>query len=237
MTELETLKRAKIYMVKLANGVNPLDGTPIPDEDVVNNVRLSRCFFYVADVLRQIIDNGGIAPPKKSKKLSFALPLEARSTFEFSDTPIPISEISKRINVLINTANMSTLSYRAIRDWLISIRLLEEIIDGNGKSANKPTVQGEDLGILLETRTGVNGTYFVVVYTLAAQHFILDNLDAIIDFEHSKLENQGQSWSKEHDEYLTDLYSKGIPVKEIATTLKRTSGAIRARLKKLNLLQ
>lgn len=62
MTELETLERAKIYMEKLANGINPIDGSVIPDEDVVNNVRLSRCFFYVSDVLRQVIENGGVTP-------------------------------------------------------------------------------------------------------------------------------------------------------------------------------
>ena len=72
MTELETLERAKIYMEKLANGINPIDGSVIPDEDVVNNVRLSRCFFYVSDVLRQVIENGGVTPQKKSKKEPFS---------------------------------------------------------------------------------------------------------------------------------------------------------------------
>ena len=33
MTELETLERAKMYMEKLANGINPIDDTVIPDED------------------------------------------------------------------------------------------------------------------------------------------------------------------------------------------------------------
>ena len=68
MTELETLERAKMYMEKLANGINPIDGSVIPDEDIVNNVRLSRCFFYVADVLRQVIENGGVTPQKKIPK-------------------------------------------------------------------------------------------------------------------------------------------------------------------------
>ena len=45
MTELEKIKRAKMYMDKLANGINPIDETMVPDEDVVNNVRISRCFF------------------------------------------------------------------------------------------------------------------------------------------------------------------------------------------------
>ena len=62
MTELETLERAKMYMEKLANGINPIDGSVIPDEDVVNNVRLSRCFFYVSDFLRQVIENGLVTP-------------------------------------------------------------------------------------------------------------------------------------------------------------------------------
>lgn len=73
MTELETLERAKMYMEKLANGINPIDGSVIPDENIVNNVRLSRCFFYVSDVLRQVIENGGVTPQKKIKKEPFSL--------------------------------------------------------------------------------------------------------------------------------------------------------------------
>ena len=87
MTELETLERAKMYMEKLANGVNPIDGTMIPDEDVVNNVRLSRCFFYVADVLRQVIENGGAVSQKKSKKEPFEISVEKRASFAFEADP------------------------------------------------------------------------------------------------------------------------------------------------------
>ena len=55
MTELEKLEYAKSFMDKLANGINPLDDTPIPDDDIANNVRLTRYFFYVSDILRQVI--------------------------------------------------------------------------------------------------------------------------------------------------------------------------------------
>lgn len=237
MTELETLERAKMYMEKLANGINPIDGVSVPDEDVINNVRLSRCFFYVADVLRQVIENGGVSPQKNPSKVPFSLPVEKRSAFEFSTIPIPISEVSKRINALLDDENMVTMSYRAIRDWLMSLGMLEEVLDGDGKSTKRPTLQGENLGIILESRTGLNGTYFVVVYNLAAQHFILDNLGAILEFESTKKENQGQPWSQEHDSCLKDLYEKGVPINEIAVTLKRNNGSIRARLKKLNLNQ
>ena len=42
-------------------------GFPDNEDDVINNVRISRCLFYVSDVLRQVIENGGVigAPAKK----------------------------------------------------------------------------------------------------------------------------------------------------------------------------
>ena len=65
MTELEKIAYAKSFIDKLANGINPLDDTPIPDDDIANNVRLSRCFFYVSDILRQVYENGGVTKPKR----------------------------------------------------------------------------------------------------------------------------------------------------------------------------
>ena len=76
MTELELMKHAKGYLDKLANGINPLDDSILPDTDVVNQVRISRCLFYVSDVLRQLIDQGGMAAAKQGKKLPFAITVE-----------------------------------------------------------------------------------------------------------------------------------------------------------------
>lgn len=66
MTEQEKLHRAKHYIDSLANGLNPLDGTLIPEQDVVNNVKISRCLFFVSDVLRKQLD--GHEPKKVSGK-------------------------------------------------------------------------------------------------------------------------------------------------------------------------
>ena len=188
MTELETLERAKMYLEKLANGINPIDGSVIPDGDIVNHVRISRCFFYVSDVLRQVIENGGVTAQERDRKAPFSLTLGQREAFEFSAIPIPISEIAKRINALSPNENMATLPYSAIRDWLVSLGMLDYALDGNGKKAVRPTPQGESIGIGLEARNGPNGPYFVV-YSLAAQHFILDNVDAIADYQSRRLEN------------------------------------------------
>lgn len=235
MTELETMERAKMYMEKLANGIDPISGMPVPDGDVINNVRLSRCFFYVADVLCRVIENGGVPSRKKEKKRPFFLPVEKRSDFAFSVQPMPVSEIVRRINDLSADANMARLSYHVIRDRLIELGMLEEWSADVGTITMRPTPQGEELGIVLERRMGQHGPYSVVVYGLDAQHFIMDHLDEIMEYEHSKRENQGQPWLPEHDACLRDLYAKGVPIKKMANALKRNNGAIRARLKRLGL--
>lgn len=236
MTELETMERAKMYMEKLANGINPIDGSMIPDEDVVNNVRLSRCFFYVADVLGQVIDNGGTAPQEKIKKEPFSLSVEKRREFAFSDVPITISEFVKRINDLTTSENMTKLTTTVVMDWLVSIEALSVESTATGHLAKRPTAHGTTLGIGVDNRVGMNGPYSVVVYDRAAQEFLLDNLDAALDMHYAKTENQGHPWSVEHDQCLRELYQKGVDIKEIAATLKRNRSAIRARIKKLNLL-
>ena len=72
MTELEKIAYAKSFIDKLAQGINPLNDTPIPDNEVVNNPRLCRCFFYVSEVLAQVIINGRKSGAKSSLILKMA---------------------------------------------------------------------------------------------------------------------------------------------------------------------
>lgn len=235
MTELEKIERAKMYMDKLANGINPIDDTMAPDDDLINNVRLSRCFFFVSDVLRQVIENGGTktAVNKKPKKLPLEIPIEKRSQFVYSEVPIPTSEIAKRINALADNDTMQKLTYSGILTWLTEIGMMECALTPDGKRTKRPTKIGEEIGISVEERTSSNGPYQVVVYNNAAQHFIIDNLDAILTAENMQTEMQGAPWTKDHDDCLIDLYKKSVPVSEIAITLKRSASAVRGRLKKL----
>lgn len=237
MTELEKIQRAKMYMDKLANGINPVDDSLVPDEEVVNNVRLSRCFFFVSDVLRQVIENGGVRPTaaeKKPKKRPLEIPLEKREEFAYSTSPIPASEIAKRINALVEDENTVKLSYSGITTWLAQIGMLEPVTTPEGKKTKYPTEIGKENGITLEERTGARGTYQVVVYDTAAQHFVVDNLDAILAAKAIKNEQaqmQGTPWTAQQDEYLTDLYLRATPAAEIAAILKRSPSAIHSRLK------
>lgn len=191
MTELEKIAYARSYIQKLANGINPVTGQEVPEEDVVNHIRISRCLFYVSDILGQVVENGGVSVRKrKVRKLPFQLDMQARESFRYSEAPIPISEITRRINELIRPEEMTKLSYRHILEWLIEIGLLVVVPDASGKAIRKPTSSGEDIGITVEHRQSPRGPYTVVVYSRAAQEFILDNLDGAIEKSHKPKTSQ-----------------------------------------------
>ena len=183
MTELEKIAYAKSFIDKLANGINPLDGQPVPKNDIINNVRLSRCFFYVSDILRQVIDNGGTTPPKKKARNAFSITAEQISGYSYSDTPITISEITKKINALIDTNQFTGISHRQISKWLLSVNALSEQTNTEGKAQKRPTEIGKQLGISVITRIGTHGEYRAVVYDKKAQAFIVDNIEAVLALE------------------------------------------------------
>ena len=121
MTEIEKIEYTKSFIDKLANGINPLDNMPVPGDDLLNNVRISRCMFYVSDILRQVIENGGVKQQKKTKKAPFEITPEQLEKFEYSDTPLSLSEIAARLKALIDPENMQSLSYNDFSDTIFDL--------------------------------------------------------------------------------------------------------------------
>lgn len=241
MTELEKMQRAKMYIDKLATGINPLNDLPAAESDVINNIRISRCLFYVSDILRQVIESNGVQGKEKSTKKPFFLSVDSRKLFSFSATPISISEITKRINDLVDVDTYKKLKHTDITSWLIEINALEVCSTADGTTVKRPTEQGKALGISTEKRIGRNGEYTGVYYNCEAQQFILDNIDTVIatisDKSAAKPENQGLPWIPTHEECLVDLFQKNVPISEIAATLSRTETGIRDKLKKMGLIE
>lgn len=235
MTELETIARAKMYIDKLANGINPLDDTAVAENDIVNNVRISRCLFFVSDTLRRVLENGGVGVASRVKKNKFKITAEELEKFEFSDRPIPVSEITKRINDIADTENSTKLSHNTITSWLSEIGMLNEMINTEGKKRKRPTAEGAELGIFVKEVTSQNGTFNVVFYNKSAQKFIVDNIPSVIENHSDKTieENQGLPWTDEQQQQLVEMFRQNASINEIASALNRSCGGIRARLKKL----
>lgn len=129
MTELETMMRARQYIESLANGKNPLTGQYGKDDDIINNVRISRCLFYVSGVLQKVIDNGGEVQKVKSKKSQreeFNLTDEQKSNLKPDKLSLSSSKITVLINDQIDTEKMKKLKATTLNNWLMSIGLLTE---------------------------------------------------------------------------------------------------------------
>ena len=122
---------------KLANGINPLTGESINDDEIINNVRISRCLFYVKGVLDEVIKNGGVNKSvSKRKKLPFTISNEELANFEFTDEELSISMIVKKINDLQPNEEISKLRASVVISWLVSIGLLYED-NINGRKTKK----------------------------------------------------------------------------------------------------
>lgn len=183
---LETLERAKTYLKQLANGVDPISGTELTDDTILNNVRISRCFFYVADILQKVIDNGGqIKQTAKQKLLPFAITEEEKLQVKLSDEPIQIRDFCERINSQIDTEKFSKLKVTAFGKWLVNKDFLTIEIRNNRKY-KKATAAGEAIGIASQWRSYGNQEYYILTYSKEAQQFLLDNLDEIIAFSNNE---------------------------------------------------
>ena len=186
MNESEKLLKAKSYLDKLANGINPITNELASENDTINNIHISRCLFYVSDVLRNLIENNNNPQKKKNSKIPISVTPQRLADYVFDDNPITVTEITKKLNSLIDTEEMKGIKTTSITNWLIKINMLEYFADENGKNHKIPTENGIQLGITTQERLGMYGSYKVVLYDSNVQQFILDNIDTIAYYNTQK---------------------------------------------------
>lgn len=138
----------------------------------VNGVGKTKLELYGEQFI-QIIRK--FVPEKKQKPLFFLTQLEAER-FSFSNHPISVSEITKRINQTIYDDSRKKLKATDITDWLLSEGLLK-IVEANGKEYKLPTFDGTKLGMTVERWESESGErYCVTLYNREAQAYLLDHL-------------------------------------------------------------
>lgn len=185
MTELDTVKRAKLYMEKLSCGIDPLTDRPIPAGEVALSPRMTRCFQYVAGLLEQIVANGGTVGEGEDRtgKIPPLWTEDVLAKYVCPDTPLTMTEIVKQLNAVAGMSFYTKLSYRTVVQWLVTIGALEIIERSDGKHTHVPTEQGKALGIAIQSRVNRSGrVYNNVVYNAEAQRFLLDNMETILTF-------------------------------------------------------
>jgi len=174
MTELEKVKRAKLYIERLANGFNPLDGQIAPDDSILNNIRVSRCLFYVSSILEQVIANGGKVEGRRPR-VPFVYDKELIKLVPISDRPITLSEIIKNIKK-VQTVRLP-FSHVAIL-----LKNKGVLIDNpNGKPRYIASPNAVQLGIWSEIIQRAEGDYQRTQYDANGQRYVLECLKDLGD--------------------------------------------------------
>ena len=176
MTELQNMQRAKMYLDKLARGVDPITDREVPEDSVMNNVRICRCLHYVSGVLEQVIANGGAI----GEKAPFAISREQMAGIQLSSQPIRISEFTETINRAADDPSRKRLKATDITNWLLERGYLQKELGPDGKQRRSPTELGQRSGIAAQMQQGQNGYYLAISYDINAQRLILDHLEEIL---------------------------------------------------------
>lgn len=180
MTEIEKIAYAKSFIDKLAIGIDPTDGTLIPDGEVALNPRLSKCFLYVADILSKIIENPS-ALAEMYKTNEWVVTPDVLARIECSALRVGISTFAKRVNDALRSTRKFTAT--EINNWLLHEGYLTRIATSDNKMTKRPTQKGVNLGITTDEVIKDNGrAKYYVRCNVNAQRFIRDHLSEIIEF-------------------------------------------------------
>lgn len=114
--------------------------------------------------------------PARKGREKFHLTAEQLEGYPADETPVPVSEIARRLNTLV-APDMERIYYKVIRDWYVAEGYLEFRNPTDSKAAFLPTEKGSVAGLMVESRTGKLGElYDVVMYDAKAQQLYLDHL-------------------------------------------------------------
>ncbi len=192
---------------------------------------------------------------KKSGKQEFFLLQEESSNFNYIDF-MYISDIRDEMTRICVRDNVKKLPVTRLTEILVLEGLIIER-EQDGRFTKVPTKKGLDQGIKVVDKVSEKGNpYTVLVYPVNVQNMLIEHFIGEVDddkedarvFETSKsawLEEKREQhagaympWTEDEDKKLTHEFNSGqFSTRDLSEIHGRNTGAIRARLKKLKLIE
>lgn len=179
MTELEQIQYAKMFLDKMANGINPLDDSKIKEGDLLTHKRIAGCMSYVSTLLDDVIERKARQLRKENQVPLDIKQLNSRGIV-FSETPISLSMFISNLKGMYTNDMMKRLKRTDFFDWMVHEGIL--IVEENeGNKKVKLTDNAIKIGIREESRLNAKGVPFVgLYYSKEAQRFLASKIPAII---------------------------------------------------------
>ena len=191
---------------------------------------------------------------KKAGKQEFFLLQEEADNFMYSDF-LHVSDIRDEMNRICVRDNIKKVPATRLMEILLEAEVIEEKEVG-GRFDKLPTEKGIKLGIKVVEKVSEKGyAYTVLMYPQIIQQMLIEKfVREMIAEEELEVEEKTESdwfaevrekhagaympWTEEEDRKLTNEYESGqFSTRDLSEIHGRTTGAIRARLKKLKLIE
>jgi len=183
--EIAKLQKAKSYLEALLSLTDPVTGESIADS-VIEKREIRALFRFLTKALDELIENGGEAV-QILKPLAFDVTAVKTSEVPVSDKPVTLSTFTSRINKQVDAEKMKRLGAAQISKWLIGAGYVsaEQVSVVRQETQLSATAEAERIGIVnrveVDKTTGEVNTK--LVFTKAAQIYLLQNLEKIVSSE------------------------------------------------------
>lgn len=197
MDKLRIIQHAQGYMDKLSLGIDPISGTPVPEDSTLQQERLQKCFRFVSDILEELIQNNGsislsenqnavpdsVAEPTNIPVPAVLITPQQIQNIEVTPTPILPSAFVKKIGAALDSDAKKKVTLARINRWLLKKGYLAEtkVRTIVNKSVKIATPLSAEIGVvehlIVDKKTGEAKPQ--LFFSEDAQKFILNNINNI----------------------------------------------------------
>lgn len=170
------LLESKQVIEKLAHGINPIDGSAIVADHLLNKPQVIRHFFVLLNFLDSKLEKKQKKTSRRKRPNKVVLTSEQLERVELPKGLIGINEFARAVNLVIDETVSKKLTGASINRKLKEIGVLsEEKINDNRK---RTVVNSDSIAYGIESMEGFyNGeVYQRVVFNDIGKEFLLKNL-------------------------------------------------------------
>ncbi|HCY49751.1 MAG TPA: hypothetical protein DHU79_05775 [Clostridiales bacterium] len=186
MTEAQKILYAKNYIDKMANGQNPLTDEALPDDDLLNNVKITRCLFFVSSLLQELVDlkSGPQTTEQKhtynKPKTTFEATKEMIDGFPYDNThEMYIKQVVDYFNAFAEANGMRKVYTTAVLDWLTKNEYLLDVTT-DGENHKAVSGLGKQYGVFSQLRKDSEGKcYSLITLNESAQRLVAEHINEI----------------------------------------------------------